>query len=117
MKPKIECTWTPWTRGSVRAWRADPGEELAAVSGRLWITEEADPADIVLTAGQSLALTPGRRVVVEALDAAVVRHARLRRSGLRQRLTRLRAWLRDRWQAPPPYRRPGHAPLHGAGLE
>ena len=47
-----------------------PGTRVHCVEGRIWITEERRPADIVLEAGESFALARAGRAVVQALRPA-----------------------------------------------
>ena len=45
---------------------------VACASGSLWLTLDHDPRDIVLEAGQRIALDGRRRALAYALEAAVV---------------------------------------------
>jgi Protein of unknown function (DUF2917) len=49
------------------------GLEVACESGRVWITEERDAADLWLDAGQSVRLRGSGLALIEATDAARVR--------------------------------------------
>lgn len=40
---------------------------IRGLDGVLWVTQEGDPADYMLQAGQAVALQPGGTVVVQAL--------------------------------------------------
>jgi hypothetical protein len=50
---------------------AAQGVEVACESGRLWITEEAQPRDVWLSAGESVRLQGRGVAVLEALRAGV----------------------------------------------
>lgn len=52
--------------GSTLSGVTDSHLTLRVVSGRVWVTFEGQPEDHWLHAGRSLALLPGRMVVVEA---------------------------------------------------
>jgi len=52
--------------GSVLSGVTEQPLVLKVVSGRVWVTFEGQPEDHWLHAGRSLALLPGRMVVVEA---------------------------------------------------
>ena len=51
---------------SVRDRRA--GTVIRILDGTLWITEEGDPEDYLLSPGETFVSTRGGRVVVESLD-------------------------------------------------
>ena len=46
--------------------------EVRCLRGSIWITRDGEAIDILLYAGEPLACQRGDRLVVEALDAAVV---------------------------------------------
>ena len=80
------------------ALRDRAGDRIECVAGVLWITQDHDPRDIVLTAGRSFRLDRGGRAVVYALDdARLVLHRRA------PRRPRLALWLiaLGRWLARP----------------
>lgn len=80
------------------ALRDRAGDRIECVAGVLWITQDHDPRDIVLTAGRSFRLDRGGRAVVYALDdARLVLHRRA------SRRPRLALWLiaLGRWLARP----------------
>lgn len=59
-------------------------------SGRVWITEEGDPHDHWLGAGETFSVTPGRLVVIEAgTSASRITTTQLRSSFLLHKLTTL----------------------------
>lgn len=52
----------------------DPrGARLEALHGLVWVTQDNDPQDYMLTPGQKLTLTRRGRVLVEALPEARIR--------------------------------------------
>jgi hypothetical protein len=44
------------------------GVRITAVEGTLWVTEEHDPMDVVLEAGESHAVETAGRTLVQAMD-------------------------------------------------
>ena len=48
------------------------GVRIASQGGSVWITQDGDPRDIVLRAGESFELDRATAVIVQAIDAAVV---------------------------------------------
>lgn len=117
MKPPTTCTWTPLAPQDLLTFTPGPGEDLAAARGRLWVTQTGDATDSVLVPGDTLPLQAGRRVVVEAFDAAVVRNGTV--APTVDRWARLRR-LAARWWNPVasrPYVRPWHAPRRRVEFE
>lgn len=55
---------------------ASKGQHIDCVQGCLWITQDGDPRDVVLEAGQRFAVDRGQRTLVHALEPARVRVAR-----------------------------------------
>ena len=52
----------------------DPqARRVVCESGSLWITQDRDPRDILIDAGETFTPEPGRRVIVYALSAATLR--------------------------------------------
>jgi hypothetical protein len=82
------------------------GDRIECVAGVLWITQDRDPRDIVLRAGESFRLDRNGRTVVFALaDARFALHRAAPGKALAPRLlTALRGWL-----APAPAQRKGVA--------
>ena len=60
-------------RGEVLRLDAGRGVEVACDSGRLWITQERDPRDLWLTAGERIHLTGRGLALLEADRDAHVR--------------------------------------------
>ncbi len=55
-------------------WVARPfGYRFECVSGSIWITQDSDPKDTVLAAGESYTADRPARMLVQALEAAVLR--------------------------------------------
>ena len=63
-------------RGDLVRLDAGRGVEVACDSGRVWITQERDPRDLWLTAGQSVRLGGRGLALLEADRQAHVRIAR-----------------------------------------
>lgn len=82
------------SRHEVRAFTGHSGLKIASHRGRVWITQDGDPRDVVIAAGESHALDRDGPVYVQALDAAWVSMpvamapAAVRRPGLWSRLGR-----------------------------
>lgn len=49
------------------------GQWLACSRGCLWITQDGDPKDVILSAGQHCTLGTGRQVLVHALEPSAYR--------------------------------------------
>jgi hypothetical protein len=62
--------------GQIAALRHGKGERLYCDSGRLWVTLEHCPDDVVLEAQQSLDIAENGLVLVSALGSATFRFAR-----------------------------------------
>ncbi|MGE5116121.1 MAG: DUF2917 domain-containing protein [Betaproteobacteria bacterium] len=76
------------------------GDRIECAAGVLWITQDRDPRDIVLTPGRSFRLDRAGRAVVYALeDARLALHRRPRRT-LARRLTHAIVALRRWWSRP-----------------
>jgi len=63
----------PMPHASVRRFTHPFGLRLTCVRGDLWITVDGEPEDHVLAAGESFEPTSGRRILVYALQPAVLR--------------------------------------------
>ena len=59
-------------RHEIRAFAGHPGLRIESRRGALWITQDGDPRDVVIEAGQSHAIDREGPVYVQALDAACV---------------------------------------------
>lgn len=57
---------------------ASQGRHIDCLQGCLWITQDGDPRDVVLQAGQRFSGDHGRRTLVHALEPARVRVSRAR---------------------------------------
>jgi hypothetical protein len=60
------------SRGQALRLRDGAGSTICACEGRLWITEENRPSDVVLTPGECYRLQSGGIAVVEALREAAL---------------------------------------------
>lgn len=74
------------SRHEVRSFTGHPGLRIASQRGRVWITQDGDPRDVVIDSGESHALDRDGPVYLQALDAA---------------------WVSMPMQAPAPEREPG----------
>jgi len=63
----------PMPHAAVRRFASPLGLRLSCVRGDLWITVDGEPEDHVLAAGESFEPTSTRRVIVYALQPAVLR--------------------------------------------
>jgi len=63
----------PMPHATVRRFASPLGLRLSCVRGDLWITVDGEPDDHVLAAGESFEPTSTRRVIVYALQPAVLR--------------------------------------------
>ena len=71
-------------------------QDVRSLRGDLWITQDGDPRDIVLEAGQSLQTAPRGRTVVYALSDARIALRPVQPPAVRH--TSRRAWSRPRHQ-------------------
>ena len=60
------------SRHEVRNFTGRPGLRLASHRGRVWITQDGDPRDVVIDAGEGHVLDRDGPVYVQALDDAWV---------------------------------------------
>ena len=60
------------SRHEVRSFTGRPGQRIESRRGSVWITQDGDPRDVVIVAGESHALDRDGLVYVQALDAACV---------------------------------------------
>jgi hypothetical protein len=72
MKPVLDIRPLQLAANSVHVVEGGKGLQITAVSGSVWITQERDARDIVLTRGQSFILDRAGRTVVYALKAAAI---------------------------------------------
>ena len=70
--PTIPAPLVGLSRHEVRAFTGHPGLRIASHRGRIWITQDGDPRDVVIDAGESHALDRDGPVYLQALDAAWV---------------------------------------------
>lgn len=70
--PHIPSQLVGLSRHEVRAFAGHPGLSIASHRGRIWITQDGDPRDVVIDAGESHALDRDGPVYLQALDAAWV---------------------------------------------
>jgi len=56
----------------VRSLVGDRGRGMAVFQGQIWLTQDCDPRDVILNAGDSFAFDRRGKVVVEALTDASV---------------------------------------------
>jgi Protein of unknown function (DUF2917) len=70
--PTVPAQLVGLSRHEVRAFAGHPGLRIASHRGRVWITQDGDPRDVVIDAGESHALDRDGPVYVQALDAAWV---------------------------------------------
>jgi hypothetical protein len=61
-------------RGQLRSWkRARVGTTIRAREGAVWVTQEGDRRDVILSAGECFRVTRAGRVIAEALrDSALL---------------------------------------------
>lgn len=70
--PTLPAASVGLSRREVRRFIGHPGQRIASHRGRVWITQDGDPRDVVIDAGESLALDRDGPVYVQALDPAWV---------------------------------------------
>ena len=58
--------------GAVRAFDPRAARRLRCVDGLIWVTQEGNAADTILSAGDRFVPAPHGRIVVQALSVAVV---------------------------------------------
>ena len=58
----------PLAKGRIRRVHHPLGRRVECVSGALWVTQDGDPRDIVLTAGDSFAFDQRGDALISALD-------------------------------------------------
>lgn len=59
-------------RHEIRSFSGRPGLRIESRRGSVWITQDGDPRDVVIAAGESHALDREGAVYLQALDAACV---------------------------------------------
>ena len=57
-------------RGAIYRIEQPDGCRVACLSGSIWVTQDRDPRDIMLAAGEDCRITGNARVLVQALEAA-----------------------------------------------
>ena len=60
----------PLAKGRIHRVHHPLGQRIECVSGSLWVTQDGDPRDIVLAAGESFAFDQRGDALVSALDEA-----------------------------------------------
>lgn len=60
------------SRHEIRSFPGHPGLRIESRRGSVWITQDGDPRDVVIAAGESHALDREGPVYLQALDAACV---------------------------------------------
>lgn len=90
--------------GTLVPFPSAPGERVRVICGRVWLTEEGDLNDVLLTNGEEVALGGRGLAVIEALTPAriqLLEAASL--SDVVQKLARRAArWLSAAWHPRPP---------------
>ena len=72
MKPVLDIKPVRLAARTVHCIEGGKGLQITAVAGAVWLTQDGDPRDVVLTKGQSFILDRHGRTVVYALkDAAI----------------------------------------------
>jgi hypothetical protein len=72
MKPVLDIKPVRLAARTVHCIEGGKGLQITAVAGAVWLTQDGDPRDVVLTKGQSFILVRHGRTVVYALkDAAI----------------------------------------------
>jgi hypothetical protein len=72
MKPVLDIKPLRLAARSVRAIEGRKGLQITVVGGTVWLTQEEDNRDIILTRGQSFILDRKGRAVVYALKEAAI---------------------------------------------
>lgn len=73
MKPVLDIKPVRMAARAVHCIEGGKGLQITAVAGAVWLTQDGDLRDVVLTKGQSFILDrPGRAVVYALKDAAIV---------------------------------------------
>lgn len=60
------------SRGAIYRIAQPSGRRIECQSGSIWVTQDSDPRDIMLTAGEDCVITGNARVLVQALEPARV---------------------------------------------
>jgi len=60
----------PLAKGRIRRVHEPLGRRIECVTGSLWVTQDGDPRDIVLAAGESFAFDHRGDALISALDDA-----------------------------------------------
>lgn len=68
----LESRLVGLSRHEVRSFAGHPGQRIESRRGSVWITQDGDPRDVVIAAGESHALDRDGPVYVQALDAVCV---------------------------------------------
>lgn len=62
-----------FTRNQINELKMPLGVTMECLSGRVWITIDGDPRDVVLDMGESFTVDRNRRTLIMALDEATLR--------------------------------------------
>jgi hypothetical protein len=70
MDASLNPDLTRLRKDDVRSLHGEPGRGVAVFQGQVWVTQDGDPRDLILNAGDTFVFDRRGRVVVQALDDA-----------------------------------------------